>query len=135
MKRRNFIKHSALSASAMLSMPYVGIGRVRAEKMDRIALTTVVFRNRFQLTKPKNQVLKNELSLLEIPEYFDDRFNIQNVEIWTKHFESTSKHYLGDLKKKLKKHNCKLIDLQAEGKFDPSDPLEKQGKTDVRDWF
>ncbi|GEO21574.1 hypothetical protein CQA01_21080 [Cyclobacterium qasimii] len=105
--------------------------------MDRIGLTTVVFRNRFASTKPKNQVLEDELTLLSTPEYFVDRFKVHNVEMWTPHFESTSKNYLKELKRSLKKERCKLINLQSEGKFDPSDPLEEnrlKAVIEVKNW-
>lgn len=138
MKRRAFIKYSALSATTLAAMPHIGLGRTREAKMARIGLTTVVFRNRFRSSQPKNQVLKDELTLLDIPEYFTDRFGIHNVEFWTPHFESTDKLYLRKLKKKLSKHKCQLIDLQAEGKFDPSDPLEEnslQAIAEAKQWI
>ncbi|WP_339925344.1 sugar phosphate isomerase/epimerase family protein [uncultured Cyclobacterium sp.] len=137
MKRRNFIIHATFSAAAMAGLSYPSLAKPQRDKMDRIGLTTVVFRNRFESTKPKNQVLEDELTLLRIPEYFVDRFNVHHVEMWTPHFESTSKNYLNELKRSLIKERCKLINLQSEGKFDPSDPLEKnrlKAVKEVKNW-
>tara|TARA_R110002074_G_scaffold315214_1_gene485560 strand:- start:255 stop:1208 length:954 start_codon:yes stop_codon:yes gene_type:complete len=137
MKRRNFILQATLSTLAFTGLPFAGFTGPGKSKMNRIGLTTVVFRNRFASTKPKNVVLENELTLLSAPEYFVDRFNVHNVEMWTNHFESTSKNYLKEIKKSLHKHHCSLINLQSEGKFDPSDPLEEnrlQAVIEVKNW-
>ena len=120
MKRRDFILQTTLSAAAITGLPLASLAKPSKSKMDRIGLTTVVFRNRFASTKPKNKVLENELTLLSTPEYFVDRFKVHNVEMWTNHFESTSKSYL------------------KEGKFDPSDPLEEnrlKAVVEVKNWI
>lgn len=138
MKRRDFILQASLSAATITSLPLTGLGSPINKKMERIGLTTVVFRNRFASTKPKHHELKNELTLLSAPEYFADRFGVHNVEIWTNHFESTEKGYLKEIKKSLYKHRCSLINLQSEGKFDPSDPLEEnrlKAVMEVKNWI
>lgn len=138
MKRRDFILQTTLSAAAITGLPLASLAKPSKSKMDRIGLTTVVFRNRFASTKPKNKVLENELTLLSTPEYFVDRFKVHNVEMWTNHFESTSKSYLKEIKKSLKKQHCTLINLQSEGKFDPSDPLEEnrlKAVVEVKNWI
>lgn len=138
MKRRNFIKHSTYSATALLILPQTGLWPTRAKKLERIGLTTVIFRNQFELTKPSNQELKNELTLHEIPEYFADRFSVHNVEIWTKHFETTSKPYLKEFKRALQRNGSKLINLQTEGKFDPSDIVEEnrlKAIAEIKEWI
>lgn len=103
--------------------------------MDRIGLTTVVFRERFQAT---SQNLNNELKLLEVPEYFVDRFKIHNVEFWSRHFESTEKAYLLDLSIKLKESTCQLIDIQVDTKNDISDTIEENrlaGIKQMKEWI
>lgn len=138
MKRRNFIKHATYSATSLLILPRTGFRPTKSEKLERIGLTTVIFRNQFELTKTRNQELKNKLTLFEIPEYFTDRFGVHNVEIWTKHFEATSKPYLNDLKKRLRQNGCKLINLQTEGKFDPSDISEEnrlKSVAEIKEWI
>lgn len=102
MKRRDFMLQATLSAAAITGMPLAGLGSPGKSKMERIGLTTVVFRNRFASTKSKNQELENELTLLSTPEYFADRFDVHKVEMWTNHFESTSKSYLKEIKKAYK---------------------------------
>lgn len=104
-------------------------------KMDRMGLTTVVFRNRFEST---SQDLKDKLTLLDIPEYFVDRFRIYNVEFWSRHFESTSKAYLTDLSTKLKESACQLIDIQVDTHHDISDTIEEnrqKGIQEMKDWI
>lgn len=103
--------------------------------MDRIGLTTVVFRDRFEAT---SQDLKDKLTLPEVPEYFVDRFKIHNVEFWSRHFESTSKAYLSDLSVKLKESACQLIDIQVDTKNDISDTNEEnrlKGIQEMKDWI
>jgi sugar phosphate isomerase/epimerase len=78
------------------------------------------------------------LTLLDIPEYFADRFGIHHVELWAKHFESTNPTYLKDIKKALQKSKSTLIDIQAESVFDLSDPDEekrRQGMADMKAWI
>ncbi|MDO6439782.1 TIM barrel protein [Cyclobacterium sp. 1_MG-2023] len=138
MKRRDFMLQATLSAAAITGMPLACLGKSGKSKMERIGLTTVVFRNRFASTKSKNQELENELTLLSTPEYFADRFDVHKVEMWTNHFESTSKSYLKEIKKSLQKQHCTLINLQSEGKFDPSDPLEEnrlKAVMEVKNWI
>ena len=113
MYRRDFIR-SSISSAVLLQFPTV---RKRyLKKRERIGITSVVFRNRFAATCPKTMVLEDALPLHSLPEYFVDRFDIHNVELWTRHFESKDPSYLRDLKAQLDKHHCKLIDIQAEGR-------------------
>lgn len=138
MNRRNFVKKSSFSGAALVASPYFFTGMANTNKMDRIGLTTVIFRNRFKETCPKNVGITNELTLSSVPEFFVDRFNVHNVEVWAKHFESTEKSYLSDFKKALKKNKCKLIDIQAEGKFDISDTNEEnrqKGVDIMKEWI
>src|SRR5688500_11192820 len=65
------------------------LNAVARDKMDRIALGTVTFRYRFKQTKPKEiETIKNELTLLDVPAYYRDKFKVSNLEFWSNHFES-----------------------------------------------
>ena len=136
MLRREFIR-SSLTSSAMIYVPNAWTNN-STRKRKRIAITSVVFRNRFASTCPKNITLKDELTLQAIPEYFVDRFNIHNVELWTNHFESKDPSYLRDVRAHLDKHKCKLIDIQAEGAFDISDTdkeSREKGIAETLEWI
>lgn len=138
MRRRNFIKKTAASSAMLIAAPLIIIKASAKDNMDRIGLTTVVFRNRFKATCPKDMELKNELTLMTTPEFFVDRFGVKNIEVWTKHFESTDPAYINDFKYKMKKSKCKLIDIQAEGKYDVSDPDEEnrqKGIAEMKSWI
>ncbi len=137
MERRHFIKTATLSGTGLAAFPTVFMKPVVTNRMERIGLTTVVFRNRFKATSPKNTTLLDELTLSEIPGYFADRFGIHNVELWSRHFESQNPSYLKDIKKNLKKHNSKLIDIQVDINNDPSDPdeeIRKKGVLEMKEW-
>jgi len=106
--------------------------------MERIGLTTVVFRDRFKSSVSKGISLTNELTLLDVPAYFNDRFKIRKVEAWGKHFDSKDPDYLNELKKNLKKNKSQLVDIQATSKFDISDP-EAENREDalreMKEWI
>jgi sugar phosphate isomerase/epimerase len=136
MKRRKFLK-SVSSTIPVAFFPNIIFGATKNKNMDRIGLTTVVFRNRFRSTVPKQMELKNELTLIDIPEYFADRFGIHNVELWTKHFESKSRSYLADIQKNVGKSKSKIIDLQADTSQDLSDPDENKRQkavSEMKEW-
>lgn len=138
MRRRDFIKKTTASGAMFTAVPSIFIKASVKDNMDHVGLTTVIFRNRFEATCPKNMALKNELTLMTTPEFFVDRFGVYNIEVWTKHFESTDPSYLKDFKKKMKKSKCNLIDIQAEGKYDVSDPDEenrRKGIAEMKSWI
>ncbi|NND06523.1 MAG: sugar phosphate isomerase/epimerase [Saprospiraceae bacterium] len=130
MYRRDFIR-SSISSAILLQFPIVRTSHLK--KKDRIGITSVVFRNRFASTCPRNMELKDELTLNSIPEYFVDRFDIHNVELWARHFESKDPNYLRDLKAQLNKHHCKLIDIQAEGVHDLSDTDQESREKAIKE--
>ena len=138
MNRRNFIKRTSISGLAFAGAPFFIVKPHKKAVMDRIGLTTVVFRDRFSATSTTKDNIENELSLLDIPTYFQDRFGIHNLEFWAKHFESTSAGYLKDIKNTLTKNKCQLIDIQAESQFDISDEDEEKrmkGIADMKSWI
>ena len=137
MNRRHFFKTVSASGVAVIT-PGIWVKKMPSDKMKRVGLTTVVFRNRFKSTCPKNLALRNELTLDIIPEFFTDRFGVHNIELWSNHIEDKSPAFLNDLSKKFKKHKCRLIDIQAEGTHDISDPVEEnrlKGITEAKEWI
>ena len=83
--------------------------------MDRVGMSTVNFRNRFAGTKDENyQFAGFELVLKEVPAYFADRYKLHNVELWSKHFTSTDRSYLKQVKKALRKSKSRLINIQLD---------------------
>jgi len=84
--------------------------------MDRIAITTVTFRARFRQTRIKDHPPITDLTLLEAPEYFADRFQVRNLEYWSQHFESQSVAYLNELKRKIGNAKSKLINVQVDAR-------------------
>ncbi len=138
MNRRQFLQKTTFSGAALATTPFLTIKSSKKDVMSRIGLTTVLFRDRFRATAPKDGMIKDKLSLPVIPEYFADRFDIHNVEFWANHFESTNPAYLKDIKKALKKAGSTLIDIQAESAHDLSDPNEEnrqQGIADMKAWI
>ena len=101
MKRRHFLSQTGFAGSAFLVGPSLFTYSSKLDAMDRIGLTTVVFRNEFASTNPN--LGTSVLTLKDIPEYFSERFGIHNLEYWSEHFESRTQSYLKDLKKALEK--------------------------------
>lgn len=112
MKRRHFIQSSGVAAGTLLAAPSLFTACAGSDPMSRIGLTSVVFRKHFPGTNP--DATGDLLSLEKIPEFFRDRFGIYQCEFWSEHFESRSPAYLKDLKATLDKHNCTLINIQAD---------------------
>jgi hypothetical protein len=97
-------------------------------KMDRIAMGTVLFRYRFKQTKPKEiEVIKNELTLLDIPAYYKKRFNISRLEFWSHHFESLEPVYLKELKGRIKASRSKLVNVQVDSSYDLARKMNRNG--------
>jgi len=55
-----------------------------------------------------------EHPLMEVPEYYADRFKLHNLEFWGRHFEAHTPAYLADLKKAIAKTHSTLIDIQLD---------------------
>jgi sugar phosphate isomerase/epimerase len=143
MKRRTFIKHTTLTSTSTIFAPFVFCGRQNSgeknkDKMNRIGMSTVIFRNRFIQTVPQNQELRDELKLFDIPEFFQDRFNMSLVEFWSRHFESLEESYLKELGQKVKQAKCRLINIQCDQPYSLSDENEEkrqEGVALVKQWM
>lgn len=116
MNRRSFIFKASGLVLAVYTLP--SFTPVFQNKMDRIGMGTVLFRYRFKNTKPENSgALKNELTLMDVPAFYRDRFGIRKVEFWSNHFESLDPSYLKELKAKLKASGSQLINVQVDNTF------------------
>ena len=106
---------------------------------DRVGLGTVIFRNRFEQTKPKGVTqLSNPLRLLDVPAYYRERFAIRNLEFWSNHFESLETAYLKELRARIKAAGAELINVQVDASYDlaSTDEAERQKSlATVRQWI
>jgi sugar phosphate isomerase/epimerase len=136
MKRRIFLHHSGMVAGSLLAAPSLLRGCTSPDPMSRLGITTVVFRNRFESTNP--DVSSSEaMTLLDIPEYFRDRFGIYQPEYWSEHFDSREPAYLKEVKNAIEKSHSTLINIQADtpGK-DMSDPQNSRlAIEEIKEWI
>lgn len=108
-------------------------------KHDRIAMGTVLFRNRFRQTRPEE--LGNdfdELTLLDVPEFYRDRFGLNQVEFWSYHFESLQPAYLKELKKRLSSARSSLVNVQVDTAYNLAveDDVERTASIEhVKEWI
>jgi sugar phosphate isomerase/epimerase len=134
-QRRTFLIRSS---GLMLS---VGLAAARAAGAadDRIGMGTVIFRNRFEQTKPKGITAPADpLTLLTVPAYYRERFGVRNLEFWSNHFESLETAYLVELRDRVQVAGCNLINVQVDAPYDlaSNDEVERQRSlTTVRKWI
>lgn len=116
MNRRNFVlKTSGMALGFSMAPSLLAQENKGGDKLDRIALGTLLFRYRFQQTKPKGvEKIENELTLLDVPEHHRDRFGIRKIEFWNEHFESIEPSYLEKLKGKIKAAGSELVNVQID---------------------
>lgn len=119
----------------------VGMGSIRAAhpSNDRVGMGTVIFRNRFEQTKPKAvSALENPLTLSSVPAYYRERFGIRQLEFWSKHFVSLEKPYLLEVRDRVKAAGAELINVQVDENYDlaSTDEEERQRSLEtVRRWI
>jgi sugar phosphate isomerase/epimerase len=135
MHRRSFIfRTGGLFLSVVL-----GSARAARSGEDRVGMGTVIFRNRFEQTKPKGiSELQNPLTLLEVPGYYRERFGVSRLEFWSHHFESLEKPYLEQLRARVKAAGAELNNVQVDASYDlaSSDESERQRSLQtVRAWI
>ena len=118
MNRKEFIfGTSGIALTVWAGMPFSSFRLKR--NMDRIGMGTVLFRNRFQSTKPaETDIIEDELTLLNVPEYYKERFGIDKIEFWSYHFESLEMSYLTELKKAIQQAGSELINIQMDVDYD-----------------
>ena len=130
MKRRTFLKLSAGAIVSGIACPNIVLARAK-DPMKRIGMSSVTFRARFRQTKIKNHTLIAELKLVDVPEYFADRFKVHNVEFWSRHFESQSPAYLQGLKKRVAETKSILINVQIDEAYNLADSREEARQKSV----
>jgi sugar phosphate isomerase/epimerase len=138
MNRRTFLfQTSGLSLSIFCAPAFA---QAPAKKVsDRIAMGTVLFRYRFKQTKPKEMAeLKNELTLLDVPGYYRDRFGIRNLEFWSNHFESLEPAYIEKLKASIAAAGARLVNVQLDSSYDLASKKEEERTRSiahVKEWM
>jgi sugar phosphate isomerase/epimerase len=134
MHRRTFL----MRGSGLMISVSTGASLARAaSKADRVGMGTVIFRSRFKQTNPDKEI-KSPLTLLTVPAYYRERFNVRDLEFWSHHFESLETSYLERVKASVKAAGCKLIDVQMDGNYDlaSTDEQERQRSLAVaRQWI
>lgn len=106
--------------------------------MDRIAISSSMFRNRFQSTGDKAAHLGEKLTLESFPSFVEKRFGIHKLEFWSPHFDSTEPAYLTTLLGTLQETGAQLINLQIDAgyKLGSQDEKERQASVDlVKKWI
>ncbi len=139
MNRRSFLfQSSGLVLSVWTSAAFARAGWT-ADKMDRIAMGTVLFRYRFKQTLPKEiSTVQNELTLMDVPAWYRHRFGIRQLEFWSNHFESLDKSYLSGLKAKIKAAGSRLVNVQVDSDYDLAavdEPARQQSLAHVKGWI
>jgi sugar phosphate isomerase/epimerase len=136
MQRRKFL----IRAGGLMISTSVGMGGVPAahRQNDRVGMGTVIFRNRFEQTKPKEVTgLVDALTLLSVPAYYRERFGIRKLEFWSKHFASLEKPYLVELRDRVKAAGAELINVQVDETYDLASTNEEERQRSletVRRW-
>ncbi len=134
MKRRKF---SQLVAAGLPAIIVGASACTDTNPRNRIGMSTVNFRSRFPQTNDSGNI-SGQLSLMDIPSYYADRFQLHNVEFWSRHFESLDNAYLDELKTKVKAAKSRLINIQVDegyqlGHEDPGKRTE--AKATVFKWI
>lgn len=137
MNRRSFIVRTSGLALSVWILP--SFMPAFDNKMDRIAMGTVLFRYRFKQTKPKEiAAISNELTLLEVPAYYKKRFGLNQLEFWSNHFESLEPDYLQQLKEKMRAAKARLVNVQVDSPYDLAnndDAARQQSVQHVKGWI
>jgi sugar phosphate isomerase/epimerase len=135
MYRRTFLVRTGSLVIAVSGLRAVHAAR---STTDRVGLGTVIFRNRFEQTKPATaKELRNPLTLLDVPAYYRERFAIRNLEFWSHHFESLETPYLKALRSRIKSAGAELINIQVDGAYDlasTNDAERERSLALVRKW-
>jgi sugar phosphate isomerase/epimerase len=113
MDRRKFVfQSSGLALTAWVSPTLAKIALPK-DKLDRIAMSTLLYHDRFKETNKKISASES-LTLLDIPQHHKDKYGIKKLEFWSEHFESKDPAYLTELKGKIKTAGCELLDVQVD---------------------
>jgi sugar phosphate isomerase/epimerase len=129
MTRRTFVfRTSGLVLTAWLSPLILRALTVSKSAMARIGMGTVIFRTRFAQTKPKDLPPAahppRDLTLLDVPDYYRDRFDVSLLEYWSYHFESLERGYLEKLRDKIRAAGSSLVNIQVDTDYNLASPDE-----------
>jgi sugar phosphate isomerase/epimerase len=131
MNRRAFLfKTAGLALTAYVAPT---LAAPAADKMERIAMGTLIMRYRFKQTKPKEMAsIPNELTLPEVAPYYRDRFGVRQIEFWSNHFESIEPAYLTKVRDSIKAAGSKLTDVQFDFPYDLAAAKESERAESVK---
>lgn len=137
MNRRKFLRTTGTLVSAGMLGCTQGLA-VAKDPKRRIAMTTVTFRARFAQTRIENHPPVEDLTLLDVPEFYADRFGVHNLEFWSRHFASLDAGYLKQLRQRMARAKSKLINIQIDERYNlaDSDEAARQKSLDlVKQWI
>jgi len=112
MNRRRFIATTSSLALSAAAAPAIARILPAKDVMARIGMGTLLYRNQIK-TRP-DMVVKNELTLMDIPQHNRELFGVKKLEFWSDHIMSLDKAYLTDLKGKIKAAGSELINFQID---------------------
>jgi sugar phosphate isomerase/epimerase len=137
MQRRTFL----VQTSGLMISIAIGPSAVRAaaSSNDRLGMSTVTFRNRFKQTKPASVTrLDHELTLLEVPRYYKERFAVRHLEFWSNHFESLEPSYLEELRSRIAASGAQLLNVQVDADYNLASTNEDERQRSLktaREWI
>lgn len=130
--RRTFLlRTSGLLLTAYLVPSALRAAIVSNPRMQRIGMGTVLFRTRFAQTAPKDSPSSPDLTLLDVPQYYRERFGISQLEFWSYHFESLERGYLERLKRKIGDTRSKLINIQVDTDYNLASSDEAKRRSSI----
>lgn len=103
----------------------------------RLAVTSVCLRDRFRQTRKGAKVLP-ELTLESLPAFIREEFDVQNLEIWSRHFDNSSLEFCQELAGIAAESGCRIVNIQLDGKEDVSaaEASERErGITNAMEWM
>lgn len=130
MNRRLFNKTLG-AATVFVAINPISACTSEVNVMNRIAMSTVNFRERFTQTKSDDNTNEPSLTLLEVPHFFATRFQLHHIEFWSKHFESIEPSYIAALGNAIKKSDCNLINIQFDEAYELGSPDEAVRKSSL----
>jgi sugar phosphate isomerase/epimerase len=135
MLRRTFLSGSS---GLLLSIAFgPSIVRGATPPDSRLGMSTVTFRDRFKQTASA-AIIGEELTLLKVPAFYRERFGIDQLELWSKHFESLDPQYLQELRARVKAARSRIINVQVDADYDlanVNEEVRQQSLRTARQWI
>lgn len=133
MNRRTFNKALGAATASLCLHPLTSCSSKSEDQvMNRIAMSTVNFRERFSQTRSADHTnTKDTLTLLEVPGFFANRFQLHHIEFWSKHFESIEPAYIEKLGEAIEQSNTNLINIQFDEAYQLGSPDEAVRKSSL----